>query len=127
MKFSIYNNEQMAKCMKYIGDIPTDKGLVVEIYEAKKRRSLNQNDLWHKWIDIMAKSSGDTPSYMKDEVKREILGMREHINKRTGELTYYDYHTAELTKEQFTRLMTQTQVLASEYYGLTLPSPEDYR
>lgn len=125
MKFTIYNNEQISKAIKYISELPLDKRFIVDIYEAKKKRGLSQNNLWHKWIDLMAKEAGCSPSDMKVDVKRQILGMKESINLFTGEVTYKDYSSADLTKEQFSRLMIQTQVLASEYYGMTLPSPDE--
>ena len=125
MKFTIYNNEQISKAIKYISELPLDKRFIVDIYETKKKRSLSQNDLWHLWIDRMAKEAGETPKKMKRDVKRRILGMKEDVNVFTGEITYDEYSSADLTKEQFSRLMIQTQVLASEYYGMTLPSPDE--
>lgn len=127
MKFIICDSERMQNCIRYISELPYDKNYCVEIYEKKKKRSLNQNDLFHLWVDLMAKEIGTSPADMKEDIKRKILGMREKTNTLTGEITYYDYSTAALTKEQFTRLMTETQILATEYCnGMILPNRDDY-
>ncbi len=126
MKFIICDTIRLQNCINHIGNLPLGK-YTVEIYETKKKRTNPQSNLWHKWVDMMSNESGNSPAREKDIIKREILGMGEHVDKRTGELSYYDYHTAELTKEQFTRLMTHTQILAMEYYGMTLPTSEDLR
>lgn len=126
IKFYINDGQRMQNCIAHISNLPIDKGFHVTISN-KKPRSLNQNDLWHKWIDIMAKEAGCFFDDMKRDVKRKVLGMKESVNVLTGEITYHDYSSAKLTKEQFSRLMIQTQVLASDYYGMILPSPEDYK
>lgn len=65
------------------------------------------------------------PEDMKIAIKRKVLGMRESIDPLTGEVTYSDWQSSTMDKTQFSRLMTQTQVLAAEFYGMTLPSPDD--
>lgn len=124
MRFFICDTERLRNCIEFISNLPLDKGYHVTISN-KKPRSLNQNALWHKWIGLMASEAGCSDDDMKVDVKRKILGMKESVNSFTGELTYKDYSSADLTKEQFSRLMIQTQVLASEYYGMTLPSPDE--
>jgi hypothetical protein len=125
IKFYIKDSQRMQNCISHISNLPLNEGFHVTISN-KKPRSLNQNDLWHKWIDLMAKEAGSSPDDMKIDVKRNILGMKESVNALTGEITYHDYSSAKLTKEQFSRLMIQTQVIASQYYGLSLPTPEDF-
>lgn len=126
MKYYLNDAGKIENCIEFIRGLPTGKGFHVTISD-KKPRSLGQNDLWHKWIDEMAKASGSEPAQMKIDVKREILGMKEVINTLTGEISYHDYSSAKLNKEQFSRLMIQTQVIAAEYYGLQLPTLEDYK
>lgn len=124
MKFYICDNIRLQNCLNHISNLPLDKGLAVEIYEAKKKRSLNQNALWHKWVEIIADFCGYSPEGMRTAIKREILGVNEFINPLTGEVSYMDYSTAKLTKKQFTNLMTETQVIAGGY-GIILPTPDD--
>lgn len=123
MKFVICDSQRLANCLNHIQGLPLDKGMVVEIKKGK--RSLNQNDLWHKWIDMMAKEAGLSPEDMKVAVKRKILGMREIIDPLTGEITYTDWQSSTMDKCQFSELMTHTQIIAGEFYGMTLPSPND--
>jgi len=120
MRFFLHKEQIRKNAIDYINGLDLSSPWTIEI--KKGRRSLNQNDLWHKWIDIMADHSGDTPENMKTAVKREILGMQELVSPLTGEIYYVDYETHKMTKDQFSKLMTQTIVLASEYYGLSLPS-----
>lgn len=124
MKFIICDTQRLQNCITHISNLPTDKGLAVEIYEIKKKRSLDQNALFHKWVMIIADFCGYSPEGMKTAIKRKILGMNEFTDPLTGEVSYMDYSTAKLTKEQFTNLMTETQVIAGDL-GLILPTPDD--
>lgn len=123
MRFNIIDTQRMENCINYIQGLPIEKKYVVEIRPAK--RSLPQNDLWHKWIDMMAEEAGMSPEDMKIAIKRKVIGMREIINPLTGEVAYTDWQSSTMNKEQFSQLMTSTMILASEYYGMTLPSPDD--
>lgn len=124
MQFYIHNNDILRNCIKHIQSLPLNGKFVISIQEKKNKRSLNQNDLWHAWVDLIAKEAGYSPKDMKDILKENILGMREIINPFTGNVKKVHYETKKLTKEQFSRLMTETQVRAFEYYSLTLPSPD---
>lgn len=99
-------------------------GLVVEI--RKPRRTLPQNDLWHLWIDLMAAQSCCAPADMKVAVKRKILGIREVIDPLTGEVSYTDWESHTMDKEQFSRLMNETGAIAMDMWGLSLPSGRDF-
>lgn len=123
MRFVICDSQRMQNCIAHIQGLPMDKRFIVEIKPEK--RSLNQNDLWHKWIDMMAEHCGMSPEDMKVAVKRKVLGMRESTDPLTGEITYSDWQSSTMDKGQFSTLMTNTQFLALEYYGMTLPSPND--
>ncbi len=74
---------------------------------------------------MMAKYAGNTPEDMKVAIKRKILGMRESIDPLTGEITYSDWQSSTMDKDQFSELMTHTQIIAGEIYGMTLPSHND--
>lgn len=115
----------MQNCISHISNLPLNEGFHVTISK-KKPRSLNQNALFHKWCDIIAKELGLSPEEMKTTIKRQVLGMKQTQCPFTGDITYHDYSSAKLTKEQFSRLMIETQIIASEYCnGLILPSPDD--
>lgn len=122
MRFIICDSTRMENCLNHIRGLPHDKKFIVEIKPAK--RSLDQNSLWHKWIDMMAQEAGMSPEDMKIAVKRMVLGMRETVDPLTGEVSLTDWQSSTMDKKQFSDLMTNTHVLAAEYYGLTLPSEE---
>lgn len=122
MRFVICDAQRLANCIAHIQGLPVDKKFVVEI--TKGKRSVDQNSLWHKWIQLMADEAGMSLEDMKIAIKRKILGMREMVDPLTGEVSLTDWQSSTMDKEQFSRLMTQTQVLAMEYYGMTLPSEE---
>lgn len=125
IKFYINDSQRLQNCLSHISNLPLDRGYHVTISN-KKPRSLNQNALFHKWCDIIAKELGSSPEEMKTTIKRKVLGMKQIKCPFTGDITYHDYSSAELTKEQFSRLMIETQIIASEYCnGLILPSPDD--
>lgn len=120
MQFHLIDEMRLQNCISYISNVALNKGYVVTIKQGA--RSLNQNDLWHKWIDMMAEEQGTSPEDMKIAIKRQVLGMREIVGL-DGQISYADYATSALNKDEFSKLMVNTEVIAKEYLGMTLPTP----
>lgn len=122
MRFIICDSERLANCLNHISNLPLDGDFVVEI--SKKRRSLNQNALFHKWIGIIADHCGYGTDEMKSIIKEKALGKKEVTDPFTGEIKEIEISSASLDKAQFSKLMNETQLIAMNL-GLTLPSPEE--
>lgn len=124
MRFIICDTERLKNCLTHISSLPLDGEFAVEI--VRRKRTIPQNNLWHKWIDIIADYCGTSAENMKDVIKEMVLGREEFINPITGEIKGRLKSSAELDKEDFSKLMLQTQVIAADC-GIILPSPEDLR
>lgn len=124
MRFIICDSQRLQNCVNHISNLPLDADFVVEI--KKRPRTIPQNKLFHKWITIIADHCGYDADTMKSIIKEKALGKKEVTNPFTEEITEVEISSASLDKEQFSRLMNETQMIALNF-GLTLPSPEDLR
>jgi len=103
-----------------------DKGATVELCEVKKKRTLSQNALFHKWIHVFSEHIGEISfEYCKRDVKRTILGMRECVNRFTGEVQQIDYKTSQMTTSELSDFMTRFKTWANVEFGCYLPNPGD--
>lgn len=88
----------------------------------RKQRTLNQNALFHLWIQVIADHAGYTSlEDCKRDVKRALLGMREDMNKITGETQMVDYQTSSMTTSELSSLMDKMKVWAQTDLGCYLP------
>lgn len=74
MKFILRKGRRSAvlgRALSYI-DSNDDRDLLLEIKEAKPRRSLPQNDLFHALCSELAEATGYTPLEIKNLVKSEL-------------------------------------------------------
>lgn len=99
--------------------------MTVTIVREQIARSLNQNNTWHGWLAIMAAHAGCTFGEMKRAVKKELLQPVESIDPLTGEITMVPRGTSGMSKEEFTHLMRNTEILAKEHFQIQLPAPDD--
>ena len=90
MKFYLVDEIRRNNALEFIQNMPIDKNKVVVIGDAKKHRSLLQNSLWHKWVQILGDEAGYTFEEMKVALKREFFGMIELRDPLTGGITYKD-------------------------------------
>lgn len=92
----------------------------------KDARNLKQNALFHLWMRVMADELG-YPSLedIKRDVKREILGTREVVNRITAEVQYEDYQTSALTMRQMADFMDKVKIWALTELNVYLPYEGD--
>lgn len=97
-------------------------GEFIEVSMKRKQRTLNQNALFHLWIQVIADHAGYTSlEDCKRDVKRALLGMREDMNKITGETQMVDYQTSSMTTSELSSLMDKMKVWAQTDLGCYLP------
>lgn len=127
MKYRLSDPFQRAKFLARASYL-ADKGKGVELTELRPvaKRTIPQNRIWWAWCSLMSEIIGDASAQaVARDVKREILGQRKVTSVLTGEVTYEDYHTHEMTDEQMSDLLTKTKQWAFSTYGWVLPSRED--
>lgn len=97
-----------------------DGDYTISIDKAKKRRSLDQNALFHLWCRVIAKDTGASVMDVKDYFKTKFL-MRE--NPLGG--GYIVGSTSSLKVKEFTHFMNEVQAEAASEFGIKLLTPED--
>ena len=91
-----------------------------------KQRTLDQNDLFHLWVKVVADEIGE-PSFerCKRDIKRMILGMKEDVNRFTGEVIHVDYKTSEMSVSELSSFMDKMKIWAQTELGCYLPYWKD--
>jgi len=88
----------------------------------KKNRSLDQNNLYWKWIGIIARESGNDPEHTHDALKQRFLLP---VFVSIGTMTFEVRSTKKLKVAEMSEYMTAVQAMAATELGLVLPVPED--
>lgn len=98
------------------------KDIVIKIREVEVGRSIEQNALYWKWVDIISKELGYHQQEMNMLIKYKFL-KKETINEH-GSVTIDLKSTATLTKEEFSKLMNEVLFWANDTFNINLPSNE---
>lgn len=85
-------------------------------------RNLDQNALFHLWMRVLADELG-YPSLedVKRDVKRHILGVNEVVNRLTGELTFEDFKTSNMTIKGMADFTRKVKIWAHTDLNIYLP------
>lgn len=91
-----------------------------------KQRTLDQNALFHLWVKVVADEIGE-PSFERcqRDIKRTILGMKEDVNRFTGEVIQDDYKTSEMSVGELSSFMDKMKIWAQTELGCYLPYYKD--
>ena len=94
-----------------------------ELTEKKdKPRTIPQNNLFHLWVSVVADELGYTDKEAcKRDIKRTILGMKDDVNRLTGEVVKVDYKTSEMTEKELSSFMDKMKTWAATDLGIYLP------
>ena len=121
MVFNTRNAFDRERAITYFNKI-IKSGEFIEVSMKRKQRTLNQNALFHLWIQVIADHAGYTSlEDCKRDVKRALLGMREDMNKITGETQMVDYQTSSMITSELSSLMDKMKVWAQTDLGCYLP------
>jgi hypothetical protein len=107
------------------------KQIVIKIEKAKKKRSTQQNRFYHGIIIPIVqnclKEAGHimTNESTHDLIKLKFLKEALFVNEETGEVIERIKSTTELSTSQFMDLLAEINNFTFEYFGVTLPSPND--
>jgi L-lysine 2,3-aminomutase len=104
-----------------------DGRYVVTFAAEEETRSAAQNKAFHKMLEPWCAEGHDIED-LKDDLLREVFGLREKVNAITGEVTHVlaEPHTSKLTKQQFSLLMERSVQIAADC-GVRLELPSEYR
>lgn len=80
----------------------------VVIRKWKQKRSIDQNRLYWKYLEIISEETGEDIQWLHEYFKRRFLPKRE--KEIFGEILVVVESTTALTKQEFTRYMQQIEV-----------------
>jgi hypothetical protein len=107
------------------------KQIVIKIEKAKKKRSTQQNRFYYGVIIPIVqnclKEAGHimTNESTHDLIKLKFLKEALFVNEETGEVIERIKSTTELSTSQFMYLLAEINNFTFEYFGVSLPSPND--
>jgi hypothetical protein len=107
------------------------KQIVIKIEKAKKKRSTQQNRFYYGVIIPIVqnclKEAGHimTNESTHDLIKLKFLKEALFVNEETGEVIERIKSTTELSTSKFMDLLAEINNFTFEYFGVSLPSPND--
>jgi hypothetical protein len=107
------------------------KQVVIKIEKFKKKRSTQQNRFYYGVIIPIVqnclKEAGHimTSESTHDLIKLKFLKETLFVNEDTGEVIERIKSTTELSTSQFMDLLAEINNFTFEYFGVSLPSPND--
>lgn len=107
------------------------KQIIIKIEKAKKKRSTQQNRFYYGVIIPLVqnclKEAGHvmTNESTHDLIKLKFLKETLFVNEDTGEIIERIKSTTELSTSQFMDLLAEINNFTFEYFGVSLPSPND--
>jgi hypothetical protein len=107
------------------------KKIVIKIEKAKKKRSTQQNRFYYGVIiPIVQNCLKEVGHIMTNEsthdlIKLKFLKEALFVNEETGEVIERIKSTTELSTSQFMDLLAEINNFTFEYFGVSLPSPND--
>ncbi|MDR1335944.1 MAG: hypothetical protein LBK22_03830 [Tannerella sp.] len=121
MIFKLSNKFDAERAKAYLSKLIA-RGGTAELTEKRPVRNLDQNALFHVWIQVFADHAGyESRADCKRDVKRVILGQREYVNRLTGEIEKEDYETHLMDTKQMSGLMDRFKAWALSGHGCYLP------
>lgn len=103
--------------LDFLKEIEDGAELVITI---SRKRSTNQNALFHKWIGIIADHIGESPEATKMWLVCKFFGCNEE--EIEGKTYTIPISTSKLNKKEFANGMNLIDLWASQELGILLPS-----
>lgn len=118
MKQLVFTNKEQA--IKAIQDVPDDAKVQYVIRDKKGQRSIDQNNLYWFWVDILAKHLGEIPSDMSFQLKEELLIPR-IIETLSGEKCKEYPSTAIMSVKELQEYLDAIDIWCCNFCGFYLP------
>jgi hypothetical protein len=104
------------------------KGTTIEVIDRGKfnSRTNQQNRTLHLWLRVLADYFGYTSiEECKRDIKREILGTTESVNRITGEITQEVQPTSRMSTKELSLFLDKLKTWAMTEHGVYLPMYTD--
>lgn len=122
MRFRIRNNQAVENCIKAIQELKFEDDMQVEIKPYVAKRSIDANNLYWMWIDVISKYTGYAKNEMHDVMRAKFLKINFRVvdGIKLTELT----STTSLNTKDFNNYMHDIEAFAVEN-DIKLPYPEE--
>lgn len=120
--YPITNEIQRAIVIQALRVLNLEKPWSIEIKRRTKQRSLNQNSLYHKWVGIFARETGNDHDDMHEFFKDKWCPAKEI--EVAGE-TRWVKSTKRLNTQEMTEYMEKVYAFIVGEFGILLPIPEE--
>lgn len=118
MKQQVFTNKALA--IKAIQDTPDDAKVQFVIRDRKNQRSIDQNNLYWFWVDILAKHTGEIPSDMSFQLKEELLIPKIIETLNGGKGKQYP-STASMSVKELQEYLDAIDIWCIAFCGFALP------
>lgn len=106
-----------------ISKLDLSKAWQITVEPHRARRSLNQNNLYWKWVGIIAADTGNSHDDVHEALKHEFLPPR--FMEMGGKTREVRPSTTTLKIEEMSAFMNHVQAWAGTTLGIILPVPDD--
>ena len=113
---------QRAYAKKFIDGLDLSKKWTVKVEPHKKKRSLSQNALYHKWLSVISEDTGYSNDEVHELMKRKFL---EPKMVEMGGESIQCWTTTSLDPKSMSEFMNKVEAFANSQLGVILPSPHD--
>ena len=111
------------RVLEMIGQLNLERPWSVVVEPYVKKRSLSQNALFHKWVGIIAESTGNSLEDVKEAYRDMFL---DKVPVRFGdEERMVGRSTKTLNTKEMSEFMDKVSEHASTELGILLPLPEE--
>jgi hypothetical protein len=111
------------RALDFIADLDLDKPWEITVKRHVKKRSLEQNNLYHQWVGAIAGETGHSHDEVHEWLKAEYLAPR--MVEINGKTQHWRPTTTKLTTKEMGEFMDQVYVFGTSQLGLMLPVLED--
>jgi hypothetical protein len=121
-KIIIMNEQIRQDVISFIQSMNIESYVQVDVKDYKKNRTIDQNALYHMWVEIFCELTGYTHDEQHEVFKAMFLPV---IEKTVRGIALRELSsTTKLNTKEFSAYMREIEALAVEY-GLVLPYPEE--
>lgn len=114
--------EQRDAIASLVGKLDMSKPWSVTVEPYRKKRSLNQNALYWKWVGIIARETGNSNDDVHEALKAKFCPPR---SITLGDEERQIRSTAKATTAEMQAYMDQVYAFATTELGILLPIPEE--
>jgi hypothetical protein len=111
------------RLLDYVASFKHETYVTVSIKKTVSKRSVQQNRLWHLYVQILASELGYEHDEMHEICKFKFL-RKVRVDENTGNELEYIGSTAKLNKTEFSELVEKLIRWAAMEFNIVLPLPD---